>query len=48
MRAYTERKSFTVSAEQKRQLKARAAADGISLGELVRRAINQHISRPTQ
>ncbi len=48
MRVYTERKSFMVPVEDKMWLKARAAAEGISLSELVRRAVEQHIACPVQ
>jgi predicted HicB family RNase H-like nuclease len=48
MKRYTERKSFMVAAADKARLRARAAAEGISLSELVRRAVEQHIARPIQ
>jgi LDH2 family malate/lactate/ureidoglycolate dehydrogenase len=41
VRRYTERKSFMVPAKQKAQFKARAAEEGISLSELIRRAIDR-------
>jgi predicted HicB family RNase H-like nuclease len=45
MRRYTERMSFTVPSELKRDMKMKAAAMGISLSEYVRRSIDDILDR---